>query len=284
MRRRYWASGGGCGGGWPLMYVQQPGGWAEQTWGMGYGRRPNNNNDDSSNGNNNNNNRTTANINNLLFPAGSPTDALSLDALSALFTRLILQNHLTRLAGDALSCPSGGGGGACGNDGGALWGCSLPPPLASSTSPTPSCHHRHGCDGSAPVPCPRNVNMCTHTNNSNNNINMAYVCHTCPAATKPYMGPHNVFVIPAGHIGGGGGLGLGGLGGLSGPNYNIIDLNMFLSALGLALGTTASPGASVSFSPATGHHNLPVFDRAPWGQTGHGELGFSCSRCNFQMM
>lgn len=90
--------------------------------------------------------------------SGLDHNNISLDGLSGLVARLILQNHLTRL-GDA------------GCHGGALWGC-------SSSSPPPSAPH---CHGAAPV---------------NNRCQLPCV-HTCPGATQPYVGTNNVFVIPA---------------------------------------------------------------------------------------
>ncbi|POS72933.1 hypothetical protein DHEL01_v208676 [Diaporthe helianthi] len=123
---------------WPYAFAHQPGGWAEQTFGIGYGNR---------NGRLNNNNEHNNNNNN----------HLSLDSISGLVGRLILQNHLTRL-GDA------------GCQGGAIWGCNHPWP----SSPGARCH------GAAPL----------------NSCQPPYV-HTCPGATQPYMGTNNVFVIPA---------------------------------------------------------------------------------------
>lgn len=82
---------------------------------------------------------------------------ISLDSLSGLVARLILQNHLTRL-----------GGASC--HGGALWGCNHPSP-----PPGPHCHGAASSNGGCQVPC----------------------VHTCPGATHPYMGTNNVFVIPA---------------------------------------------------------------------------------------
>lgn len=89
--------------------------------------------------------------------SGVDHTSISLDGLSSLVARLILQNHLTRL-GDA------------GCHGGALWACnSSPPPLAAH------------CHGAVPV----------------NNRCQPSCVHTCPGATQPYMGTNNVFVIPA---------------------------------------------------------------------------------------
>lgn len=89
--------------------------------------------------------------------SGVDHNSISLDGLSGLVARLILQNHLTRL-GDA------------GCHGGALWGCGSSPP-----QPAPHCH------GAAPA---------------NNRCQLPCV-HTCPGATQPYVGTNNVFVIPA---------------------------------------------------------------------------------------
>lgn len=159
--------------------------------------------------------------NNDLFASqcsGVDHNNISLDSLSGIVARLILQNHLTRL-GDA------------GCHGGALWGCNLP-----SSPSAPHCH------STSPV----------------NNSRCQFPCvHTCPSATQPYMGTNNVFVIPAnlvhqqpqvgaaGPLGTGNlsninmflsglGLGLGGInpgcgGGLNAPH----GLNAHLSGAGL---------------------------------------------------
>lgn len=113
---------------------------------------------------------------------------LSLESLSSLFTRLILQNHLMRLAGDTL-----------GLGGRAIWSCSAPVPSCSqsnaclstsSSSPSNCPNHARSCGQQGPS-CEQGNHRCGHTNN---NIN---ICHTCPTATVPYMSSNNVFVIPA---------------------------------------------------------------------------------------
>ncbi|KUI72038.1 hypothetical protein VM1G_07920 [Cytospora mali] len=230
----------GWGGGWPFMYMHQPGGWGEQTWGMGFGNRNNSNNS-------NNNNPFS-----LCGEPNSPNspNSLNIDNLSGLFARLILQNHLTRLAD--IGCR-----------GGALYGCSLP----SSPSPSPSSNnHCHGGNGM----------------NANNNNNGCQVCvHTCPNTTQPYMGTNNVFVIPATHVqqqqpqqpqqpqhq----------AAGLAGANLN--NINMFLNYLGLALG-----GANISGCGGGGGVNLPHSFSLPGFGAGLGQVnlhngGFSCAAC-----
>lgn len=200
-------------------------------------------------------NLLTVSLSNDLFsPCASNTGPnLNLDTLSSLFTRLILQNHFTRLAGDILG----------NHNGGALWGCNLPA-SSSSQSLCSSCHphsHSQSCGGAA--------------------TNMACMCHTCPAATRPYMGTNNVFVIPTAHMQQQPvGVSSGGLGNL---NLNNNNLNMFLSGLGLALGATNSGcGAGVN-SPAAGF-SLPAFGAGFGGQVSQAGPSFSCNRCNFQMM
>lgn len=134
--------------------------------------------------------------NDLCFPANNLNgldQSLNLESLGSLFTRLILQNHLTRLAGDTLGL--GGRG---------VWSCSIPPPSCAqpnvcspppppppSSSPSSCPAHPRGCGQQWPS-CGGRENVCGHTNN---NIN---ICHTCPAATVPYI-INNVFVIPALH-------------------------------------------------------------------------------------
>ncbi|KAK2610372.1 hypothetical protein N8I77_003811 [Diaporthe amygdali] len=123
---------------WPYTFVHQPGGWAEQTFGAGYGSRSGRLNHD------------------FLSPqcnGGDPNslNGLSLDTVSSLVARLILQNHLTRL-GDA------------GCHGGALWGC----------TPSPSSLASH-CHGAAPVnrclaPCVHTCPTATQPHMGTNNV------------------------------------------------------------------------------------------------------------------
>ncbi|ROV89313.1 hypothetical protein VMCG_09638 [Cytospora schulzeri] len=259
----------GWGGGWPFMYMHQPGGWGEQTWGMGFGNRNN-----RFNNNNNSNN---------LFPqygdlnshnSHNNPNTLNIDNLSGLFARLILQNHLTRLAD--IGC-----------HGGALYGCSLP---STSTSQSPS--------SSSSSPQHSNNNPHSHHNHHNcndNNINFNNRCqicvHTCPNATQPYMGTNNVFVIPAAHVqqqqqqhqqqpq----------VPGLTGVNLN--NINMFLNSLGLALSGASNisgcGGGGMNNIPA-GFSLLPVFGPGPGPRTCGGSGGaqanpnnggFSCAAC-----
>ncbi|KAG8162816.1 hypothetical protein KVR01_007294 [Diaporthe batatas] len=120
---------------WPYAFAHQPGGWAEQTFGMGYGNRNWRHND-------------------IFSPQCSGADHhssnISLDSLSGLVARLILQNHLTRL-GDA------------GCQGGAVWGCSHP-------SPSTAAHCRgaappHSCQAPCVHTCPGATQPYMGTNN-----------------------------------------------------------------------------------------------------------------------
>lgn len=166
---------------WPYAFIQQPGGWAEQTFGAGYGNR-------------------NGRLNNDCFASqcsGLDHNSISLDGLSSLVARLILQSHLTRL-GDA------------GCHGGALWGC-------SSSAPPPASH----CHGAAPV---------------NSRCQLPCV-HTCPGATQPYVGTNNVFVIPANLVHQQpqvGATGPGGTGNLN--NINMILSGLGLGPVGISSG------------------------------------------------
>lgn len=188
--------------------------------------------------------------------------SLNLDTLSSLFTRLILQNQLTRLAGDIIGRGATGGGG--------LWGCSLPPsPSCSSCHP----HHdqQHGCVRSSSA----DLNTCEHANN----LNMASMCHTCPAATHPYMGASNVFVIPTGHV-------QQQRQQQQQPsanlNQNNNNLNMFLNGLGLAWGVGFGGGSPMNVTP--GGCTPHAFGSGAGAPISHDGPSFSCSHCNFQMM
>ncbi|ROW00124.1 hypothetical protein VSDG_03441 [Cytospora chrysosperma] len=269
----------GWGGGWPFMYMHQPGGWGEQTWGMGFGSRNN-----SSNNNNNNNNNNSTN----LFPPcadlNSP-NTLNIDNLSGLFARLILQNHLTRLA--EIGC-----------HGGALYGCS--PPSSSSSSPSSAphnshshAHNHHNCHGGGNNNNINN-NAATTTTTTSSSTRCQVCVHTCPVATQPYMATNNVFVIPAAHVqqqqqqqqqqqshqhphqqpph----------VPGLAGASMD--NISMFLSGLGLALG-----GASNNMSGCGGGGggvgpNLPPGFGFPGLGAGAAQVslnsgGFSCAAC-----
>lgn len=178
---------------------------------------------------------------------------LSLESLSSLFTRLILQNHLTRLAGHTLGL--GGRG---------VWECNVPAPScaqpnccsssssSSSSSPPPlGCqNHSRACSPQS-FSCGGDVNMCGHANKIN-------VCHACPATTVPYMTSNNVFVIPAlqQHPG------AGGLGNVGYFNLNHNNLNHYPSGLG------------------TGLNGL---DGATGGPAMNNNATFSCRGCGLQM-
>lgn len=116
--------------------------------------------------------------------------------------------------------------------------------------------------------------MCGHANN----INVASMCHTCPAATHPYMGANNVFVIPAGHIQ------------QQQPppappaaNLNLNNnLNMFLNGLGLAWGVGLGGGPPMNVTP--GGYTPHMFGSGTGAPISHDGPNFRCSHCNFQMM
>ncbi|KAL1848307.1 hypothetical protein Daus18300_013676 [Diaporthe australafricana] len=207
---------------WPYTFVHQPGGWAEQTFGAAFGAAFGAGGNDlfsspcSSGG-----------FNNINSP--------SLDSLDSLVARLILQNHLTRL-------------GDTGCHGGALWGCSPPPP-----SSAPHCH------GAAPP----------------NRCQQLPCVHTCPNAAQPYMGTNNVFVIPANHVHQQPQMGAAGPAGLG----NLNNVNMFLSGLGTGL-------AGINAGCGDGLH-LPHGFNAPSSGVGvgaHINLNrFSCPSCNVHL-
>lgn len=186
---------------------------------------------------------TQSHSNDLCSPANNFSgldQPLSLESLSSLFTRLILQNHLTRLAGDTLGL--GGRG---------VWSCSVPTPscsqpnacLSSSSSPSNCPTHRRGCGQQRPS-CGMGNNMCGHTNN---NIN---ICHTCPAATVPYMTSNNVFVIPAFQQQHPGAVGSGyfGSSNLNHNNLNNSGLGNGLSGVGGGMGGLAMNTGNTTFS------------------------------------
>lgn len=170
--------------------------------------------------------------------------SLCLETLSSLFTRLILQNHLTRLAGDTLGLSGRG-----------VWTCSATAPscsqpsaclsssssssLSSSNCPTHPC----GCGQQGPS-CRGGNHMCGHTNN---NIN---ICHTCPAATVPYMTSNNVFVIPAFQQQHPGAVGSGysGSSNLNHNNLNNSGLGNGLNGVGGGMGGLAMNTGNPTFS------------------------------------
>lgn len=200
-----------------------------------------------------------ASLNNEVFAMNNHTTSpmLTLDILSSLLTRLILGNHLTRLAGDGLEL---------GNEAG-LWGCAPPARTYSATS-----SHAHRCSGTSNSSFQgrgsSNVNMCGH----NNNINIASVCHTCPVATHPYMASNNVFVIPCRQV----------YQHPAGASLTASrDLNMLLSGLGLASGADCSGHLPIVGSPADCAASLPLRGFEVPG--GPGSRTFNCSQCNFSV-
>lgn len=248
---------------------------------------------------NNHNTTTTSSSNNInnndlfsLFNNNTLNTTASLEALSTLFARLILQNHLTRLVTT--------------NTGGALFGL----PSASSipvsgccsssssffcSSPCCASSHNHSHCGTLSPP-PQSIT------NNNNSITI----HTCPHATQPYMGPGNVFVIPSAHINAngqqyttanGGNLNNtheGNSGGGSCNQHpqqhqqqqNNHHLEMLLNALGIAMGTGAAGPSQAPCCPmATGAAAAAAAAAGGGGQAGHQQhpiTNFSCTRCNFQ--
>lgn len=143
-----------------------------------------------------------------------------------------------------------------------LWGCSVP---------APSCAQQNACSSPSsgcqahPSPHGQQSSGCGGVNTCGNNIN---VCHTCPAALRPYMASNNVFVIPAMQVQQQPGAGGGGLGSLGNLNLNQNNLNTLLSGLGLAMGPNAG------LNDFGGGIAGPAMTNGPT---------FSCRGCHFQM-
>lgn len=113
-----------------------------------------------------------------------------------------------------------------------------------------------------------------------NNINLC--CHTCPAATRAYMGTNNVFVIPAAHMQQQQQPGVG-FGNLGNWNLNQNNLNMLLNGLGLAMNSGNLCGGAPMGLAGGFPMNLAGAGGGMGGMPTNSGPNFSCRGCNFHM-